>query len=53
MVPNRFLKRKGSIITPKYGEDCYKLLAIMNVIVITSDKLTEMLDGKFGRVKRA
>jgi hypothetical protein len=46
-------KKKSSITTPKYSEECYKLLAIMNVIVITPDKLTEMLDGKFGRVKRA
>jgi hypothetical protein len=34
-------------------KDCTKLLNQLDVRVITSDKLTEVLDGKLGRVKRA
>jgi predicted nuclease of restriction endonuclease-like RecB superfamily len=41
------------VTTSRYIERYSNLLAHLNVIVITSDKLTEVLDGKMGRVKRA
>jgi hypothetical protein len=41
------------ITTDRYFKNYLELLADLNVTVITSNKLTEVLDGKFGRVKRA
>jgi hypothetical protein len=41
------------VTTQKYIEKYSDLLTNLNVRVITSDSLTELLDGKFGRVKRA
>ena len=39
------------VTTNRYLEKYSELLANLNVTVITSDKLTEVLDGKFGRVR--
>ena len=41
------------VTTQRYIEKYSALLAHLNVRVITPDKLTEVLDGKSGRVKRA
>lgn len=41
------------ITTRKYLEEYSKFLDASNVRVITSDGLSELLDGKLGRVKRA
>ena len=41
------------VTTQKYLEKYSRLLGKSNVRVITSDNLNELLDGKFGRVKRA
>lgn len=41
------------ITTDRYLEKYSDLLSHLNVTVITPDKLTEVLDGKFGRVKKA
>ena len=41
------------LTTSRYVEGYRKLLTNSNVIVITTDILTELLDGKIGRVKRA
>jgi hypothetical protein len=41
------------VTTQKYLEKYSRLLGNSNVRVITSDSLSELLDGKFGRVKRA
>lgn len=41
------------VTTQRYIEKYSALLAHLNVRVITSDKLIEVLDGKLGRVKRA
>ena len=38
--------------TERYIAQYSEVLAPLNVTVITSDKLTEVLDGKFGRVKK-
>jgi hypothetical protein len=40
------------VTTQKYLEKYSQLLTIPNVRVITPDSLSELLDGKFGRVKR-
>jgi hypothetical protein len=40
------------VTTEKYLEKYSKLLATSNVMVITADRLSDLLDGKFGRVKR-
>ena len=39
------------VTTNRYFEKYSELLSNLNVRVITSDKLTEVLDGKFGRVR--
>jgi hypothetical protein len=50
----RKLKIETIVITSEdYIKDYSKLLLHLNVTVITADKLTEVLDGKLGRVKRA
>jgi len=41
------------VTTELYVEQYSKVLNSLNVRVITPDKLTEVLDGKSGRVKRA
>ena len=41
------------VTTQKYLERYSRLLGDSNVRVITSDNLSELLDGKIGRVKRA
>jgi Uma2 family endonuclease len=40
------------VTTGKYLEKYLKLLAASNVMVITADHLSDLLDGKNGRVKR-
>ncbi len=40
------------VTTQKYLERYSKLLAAVNVMVITADRLSDLLDGKFGRVKK-
>ena len=50
----RKLKIETIVITSADNiKDYTKLLNQLDVRVITSDKLTEVLDGKLGRVKRA
>jgi hypothetical protein len=41
------------VTTQKYREKYSQLLDNSNVRVITPDSLSELLDGKYGRVKRA
>ena len=41
------------VTTEPFIERYSNILTRLNVRVITSDKLSELLDGKFGRVKRA
>jgi hypothetical protein len=52
-----YIKREFKLIvvitTQKYLEDYSRLLEKANVRVITSNGLSELLDGKIGRVKRA
>ena len=45
-----FLMKK--MTTERYIAQYSEVLAPLNVRVITPDKLTEVLDGKSGRVKR-
>ena len=49
----RKLKIETIVVTSeRYVKNYSELLSHLNVTVITPDKLTEVLDGKFGRVKR-
>lgn len=50
----RKLKIETIVVTSeRYFKNYSVLLSYLNVTVITPDKLIEVLDGKFGRVKRA